>query len=298
MVEIFVIIVLSAAVCVLAAKLFSLKSRIGSVSKQLDDKDNTLITTQLGGDELETVVKKINLMIENDHKAKVEISREQTALKQAIADISHDIRTPLTSVVGYLQLAERSAENEDQRTNISIALERSRYCSSLVNDFFELSLIDSKGCEPVMESVDVNDMLCELILANFPNFEAKSIVPYFEDSGRPVYAHADRKMLTRVIQNLISNGIKYGSDRLDFTLTADGAVYISVSNPISDNEIDTEKMFDKFYRASRSRTAGGAGIGLYICKQFVEAMGDGFSASAGEGMLTITVKLGIDDVNV
>ncbi len=292
--EILVIIVLSAAVCVFAAKLFSLKSRIRLVSKQFDDKDTTLITTQLGGDELEAVVKKINLMIENDHKAKVEISREQTELKQAIADIAHDIRTPLTAVVGYLQLAE----NEEQRKNVSIALERARYCSSLVNVFFELSIIDSKGCEPVMESVDVNDMLCELILANFPNFEAKSITPYFEDSGKPVYAHADRKMLTRVLQNLISNGIKYGIDRLDFTLTADEVVHISVSNPISDNEIDTEKMFDKFYCASRSRTADGAGIGLYICKQFVEAMDGSVSASVGDGILTISFTLSIDDVNV
>ncbi len=292
--EILVIIVLSAAVCVFAAKLFSLKSRIRSVLKQFDDKDTTLITTQLGGDELEAVVKKINLMIENGHKAKVEISREQTELKQAIADIAHDIRTPLTAVVGYLQLAE----NEEQRKNVSIALERARYCSSLVNVFFELSIIDSKGCEPVMESVDVNDMLCELILANFPNFEAKSITPYFEDSGKPVYAHADRKMLTRVLQNLISNGIKYGIDRLDFTLTADEVVHISVSNPISDNEIDTEKMFDKFYCASRSRTADGAGIGLYICKQFVEAMDGSVSASVGDGILTISFTLSIDDVNV
>ena len=292
--EILVIIVLSAAVCVFAAKLFSSKSRIRLVSKQFDDKDTTLITTQLGGDELEAVVKKINLMIENDHKAKVEISREQTELKQAIADIAHDIRTPLTAVVGYLQLAE----NEEQRKNVSIALERARYCSSLVNVFFELSIIDSKGCEPVMESVDVNDMLCELILANFPNFEAKSITPYFEDSGKPVYAHADRKMLTRVLQNLISNGIKYGIDRLDFTLTADEVVHISVSNPISDNEIDTEKMFDKFYCASRSRTADGAGIGLYICKQFVEAMDGSVSASVGDGILTISFTLSIDDVNV
>ncbi|MDE7400382.1 MAG: hypothetical protein K2N06_12770, partial [Oscillospiraceae bacterium] len=69
-------------------------------------------------------------------------------------------------------------------------------------------------------------------------------------------------------------------------------------NPISDNEIDTEKMFDKFYRASRSRTANGAGIGLYICKQFIEAMNGGVSASVRDGVLTITVTLGIDDVNV
>lgn len=288
--EIFVIAALSAAVCVLAAKLFSLKNRIASISEQLDEKENPLITTQLGGDELEAVVKKINHMIEDNRKAKVETGREQAALRQAIADISHDIRTPLTAVVGYLQLAEKEAP----QTNIEIALERARYCGSLVNDFFELSVIDSRGCEPVMESVDVNDMLCELILANFPNFEARNITPHFEDSGRPVHVHADRKMLTRVIQNLISNGIQYGSERLDFTLAACEAVQISVSNPISNQEIDTEKMFDKFYRAGRSRTASGAGIGLYLCKQFVEAMDGGISASVVDGVLTITVTLGID----
>lgn len=102
-------------------------------------------------------------------------------------------------------------------------------------------------------------------------------------------------MLARIIQNLISNGIKYGSGRLDFMLTADKTVCISVSNSISDQEIDTEKIFDKFYCAGRSRTVDGAGIGLYICKRFVEAMGGGVCASAGKGMLTITVSLGIGE---
>lgn len=295
---IVVIIVLSAAVCVLAAKLFSIKRRIDSISKQLDDSENNLITTQLNGDELEAVVKKINRMIENEQKVKVEIRREQTVLKHAIADISHDIRTPLTSVVGYLQLAKRSAENEEQHTNISIALERARYCSTLVNDFFELSVIDSKGCEPVMERVDVNDLLCELILANYPNFEAKGITPRFADNGRSVFAQADRKMLTRVIQNLISNGTKYGNERMDFVLTVDEAVHISVSNPISENEIDTERIFDKFYRVSKSRTTNSAGLGLYICKQFVDAMGGSISALAEGGILTITVTLDMDDGNM
>ena len=290
--EIFIIIVLSAAVCILAVKLFSLKRRIGSVSRQLDDKKNALITTQLNGDELEDVVRKINLMKDNEHKAKVEISKEQAALKQAIADISHDIRTPLTSVVGYLQFAEKNAENEEQRADIEIALERAKYCSTLVNDFFELSVIDSKGIEPVMESVDVNDLLCELILANFPNFEAKGITPRFEDSGTPVYAKADKKMLTRVIQNLISNGIKYSSDRLEISLEeTKNAVKISLTNPISDYDIDVEKIFDKFYQSSKARTANGAGIGLYVCKQFVTAMDGMIYATLENGLLTVTVTL-------
>lgn len=290
--EIFIIIVLSAAVCFLAVKLLSLKHRITVVSKQLDDEKNALITTQLKGDVFEDVVRKINVMKENEHKTKVEINKEQAALKQAIADISHDIRTPLTSVVGYLQLAEKNAENEEQRADIEIALERAKYCSTLVNDFFELSVIDSKGIEPVMESVDVNDLLCELILANFPNFEAKGITPRFEDSGNPVYAKADKKMLTRVIQNLISNGIKYSSDHLELSLEeTENAVKISLTNPISDNDVDVEKIFDKFYQSSKARTANGAGIGLYVCKQFVTAMDGMISASLENGLLTVTVTL-------
>lgn len=286
-----IIIVLSAAVCVLAVKLLSLKHRIGSVSKQLDDEKNALITTQLKGDELEAVVRKVNIMKESEHKAKVEIGKEQAALKQAIADISHDIRTPLTSVVGYLQLAERSSGNEEQRADIGIALERAKYCSTLVNDFFELSVIDSKGIEPVMESIDVNDLLCELILANYPNFEAKGITPHFEDSGKPVYAYADRKMLTRVIQNLISNGIKYGHNNIDFVLTADETVHISVSNPIEDDKIDTERIFDRFYCSSRSRTDNGAGIGLYVCNQFITVMGGNIEATIQNESLIITISL-------
>lgn len=290
--EIIMIIVLSAAVCFLAAKLFFLNRQIRSVSKQLDDSGSNLITTGLNGDELEKAVKKINLMIENNNEAKTEVYRNQAALKQAIADISHDIRTPLTSVIGYLQLAAQNAENEEQKANIDIALERAVYCSKLVNDFFELSLIDSNGCDPIMDKVDVNDLLCELIFANYPNFEAKKVVPNYADTGKPVYASADIKMLTRIIQNLLSNGIKYGGTRLDISLTEnDDTVQVAVSNSVTEVEIDTERIFDKFYQTSKSRSTSGAGIGLYICKQFAETMNGSISAAFANSRLTVTVTL-------
>ncbi|MBR1391377.1 MAG: HAMP domain-containing histidine kinase [Lachnospiraceae bacterium] len=291
--EIFILIMiaLSVAVCFLAAKLYFLNRRIRLISKQLDVSGNRLITTELKGDSLENAVKKINLMIENNSRAKAEVDKKQAALKQAIAEISHDIRTPLTSVIGYLQLAEKNAEDEEQKTNIAIALERAIYCSKLVNDFFELSVMDSRGCEPIMEKVDVNDLLCELILVNYPHFEAKKIIPKYADPGKPVYALADIKMLTRVIQNLISNGIQYGNSELNFRLDVDEQLHLSVSNPIKEEEIDTERIFDKFYRMSKSRNTSGAGIGLYLCKQLVESMNGSILAAFADGRLTITITL-------
>jgi len=292
MLKIFVIIVLFITCCVLATKLFHLNFRIDSISKQLNDIENNIIITQFNGDELENIVKKINIIIDNNRQAKIKMGKEQKAMKQAITDICHDIRTPLTSVVGYLQLAERSAESAIQHENISIALERARYCGSLVNDFFELSVLESTGCEPVMEKVDVNDMLCELILANYPNFEERKITPYFEDSGKPIYVLADKKMLTRVIQNLISNGIKYGNEKLKFKLSVDDMVEIAISNPIMETELDVDRVFEKFYRANKSRKSNGAGIGLYICKQFVEAMGGNISATLENKNFIVILKLG------
>lgn len=289
--EIIIISALCVAAFLLSAKLIALKRRIRALSIQLDDCDATLIAAQLNGDELETVVKKINSKIAEEQKAKAQIRKEQDAIKQAIANISHDMRTPLTSVIGYLQLAERSAENDEQRANIRIALERAKHCCSLVDDFFELSVIDANGCDPVMEKIDVNELLCEMILANHPVFEAKRITPRFDYSKEPVYALADRKLLTRVIQNLLSNAVKYGYDSIDFSVVSSETVCISVANPIADNDLDTERLFDRFYRASKSRTDSGAGIGLYLCKQLLESMGGRISASVDSGSLTISVTL-------
>lgn len=289
--EYLIIVILSAAVLFLAARLFLLKKQLRKVSKQLDDYGDTLISVELTGDELEEIVLKINSMIDDISRIKTDADKNSAALKETIADISHDMRTPLTSVIGYLQLALKDCTDSEQCNNINIALERAVYCSKLIDEFFELSVIDSKGCTASLEAVDVNELLCELILANYPNFEVKGITPFFEDTVKPVVALADRKMLTRIIQNLISNSIKYADGKVEFAVFSADMIEISVSNHTTEKFIDTERIFDKFYQTSKSRTSGGAGIGLYICKQFSEAMGGSIEAIFNDEILTFVLRL-------
>lgn len=184
----------------------------------------------------------------------------------------------------------RECNEEKTKELIKICLERAHYCNSLINDFFELSVLEAQGCIPKLESIDVARMICEQILAHYPIFEGKSITPYFEDSDKPVIVSADSVLLNRVIQNLISNGVKYTTGDIFFRVCQEnGQITITVSNPI-DTYVDVTRIFDRFYTQDKSRSKG-SGIGLYICRQFIEAMGGRISAEIDRNYLSINVTL-------
>ncbi len=171
--------------------------------------------------------------------------------------ISHDMRTPLTSVIGYLQMAKRSDAPAEIDENIGTALERAQYLKGLINDFFELSLIGSGQTRAVPEKLNLSEMICEEILAQSPEIDARGIEPCFEQADTNIYVRADRKLLTRVIQNLLYNLVKYTRSRLDIAI----------------------------------EEQGGTGLGLYIVKEFVECMGGSIHAEQNGETFVMTVEL-------
>lgn len=288
--EYLIILILFAAVVFWAEKYYRLKKQLKAISIQLRDEQTQLVTVEFIDSDMEAVALEINGLLEKIRQTIIKNNASSAALKSSIADMSHDMKTPLTSVIGYLQLAERECNDEKTQELIKICLERAHYCNSLINDFFELSVLESQGCIPELENVDVAGMICEQILANHPFFEGKSITPHFEDSDKPVIVSADSVLLNRVIQNLISNGIKYTSGDIFFRIYQEnGQVTINVSNPIN-NYVNAARIFDRFYTQDKSRSKG-SGIGLYICRQFIEAMGGSISAEIDRNYLCIKVTL-------
>lgn len=285
-----IILILIIAVSFLSVKLCLVKRQLRNIADQMQEQEEGLVSVDFVDKDLEAVALNINEKLERLQKVKVDASKNEQAMKTSISMISHDMRTPLTSVIGYLQLAEKSGTDEETLQDIRIALDRARYANKLVDDFFELSVVDSKQYDPVMETVNLCEVVCEEILANYLAFEKKGITPLFEQADDEIQVWADRKMLARVVQNLISNGIKYSTGRMEFVITEGKGVTLAISNSISD-PVDTEKIFDKFYRADVSRKGEGAGLGLYICRKLVEEMNGKITAENVNDNLTIKIEL-------
>ncbi len=292
MIYIVIIFILIIVVSFLSVKLCLVKRQLRKMAEQMQEQDEATVSVEFVDKDLEAVALQINEKMERLQKVKVDAFKNEQAMKTSISMISHDMRTPLTSVIGYLQLAEKGCEDGETLQDIKVALDRAKYANKLVDDFFELSMVDANQYTPVMESVNLCEVVCEEILANYLAFEKKGIIPLFEQADDEILVLADRKLLARVVQNLISNGIKYSTGEMEFLITVNDCVTLAISNSVSE-AIDTEKIFDKFYRADDSRKGEGAGLGLYICKKLVEEMNGKIEARNGDGKLIITVEFGV-----
>ncbi len=293
MVCMIIIFGLSIAVLFFLIKHIALNKQIKSLTNQIHDSHHNFVMVDFINRNLEELTIAINEIIEGKENAKIEADKNYKLLQQSIANISHDIRTPLTSVIGYLQIAMKDCSDEQQILNMKVALERARYCNQLIDDFYELSIAEARDKLPQLERLDISALLCEQILGNYVDFESHGLKPNFAESDKSVWVIADKVMLIRVLQNLISNMLKYAVENADFHIEENDnhMTRLTVSNPVMQDDIDAEKIFQKFYQKDLSRGNSGSGIGLYLCRCFVERMGGNISAECKGGILKIIVLL-------
>ena len=280
----FVIIVLIILVLFLLVRLILIKKELRRVTTAMkDNPGHEQMNMDFVDRDLQKMIAEVNNLYAEILKICAESKADENKLKESVSVISHDMRTPLTSIIGYLQVAVRSDDNDEIKDSVRIALERARYLNELVNDFFELSLIESDQVDIRIESVNLSGIICEEILAESPQIDRKGLEPVFAQQDKDFYVKADAQKLTRVIQNLISNAVKYSGHRLEFTIEecGDGTTVLKIITDASE-KIDTDKIFDRFYQNDSSRTKGGVGLGLYICRSFVEMM-DGSISAKQEG---------------
>lgn len=284
-----IIFILVIVVSFLLLKQYLLKQQLKNIAKQLEEQSESSVSIDFVDKDLEAVTIKINSILDSIQTVRADALREEQNLRTSISTISHDMRTPLTSVIGYLQLAQKNCKEEETLQDIEIALSRANYCSKLVNDFFELSVIDSDTYTPVIEKVNVCEIICEEILANYLQFEGRGITPVFKQADDVVWVWADRKLLVRVIQNIISNSIKYSTGKVDCSVFQGKKTTLSFSSSVS-HKVAVEKIFDKFYKADQSRSSDGIGLGLYICRKFIEDMNGTITAQSSDEIFSIIIE--------
>lgn len=295
--DIFIEIILSLATAFLILKLVGLYVQIHRITKQLDDfiseRTHKILDVSLSDPFLESMAANINRSIYLQEKMRINEVQRERAIRDDIANISHDLRTPLTAMIGYLSLSKEEKDFLQKSLYIDIALQKAMSLQSLVDNFFEMSYIDSDACQIQLISLDLNKIIRDELLASYCEFENHSITPLIELPEHPVMILGNELAIERIIQNLIANAISYSTGQIEVCLKmkGEGAELIvrNSSHFISDQE--REKIFDRFYRASTERISGHAGLGLYIAKQLILKQGGSVRSDYKDGMYAIIVYL-------
>lgn len=281
------------AIIILSLYLFLLKRDIKKMNDQfqtIESERNQLIELNLVDSSLNSLAESINNQLLNQKSIRIASVRRESELKETISNISHDLRTPLTAIVGYLQLLEREDLSEKQQEYIQIILEKALVMRDLTHSFFELSYYESKEVESDLEQINLSHLLIDEILRETASFEKKSIVPEI-DIQEDCWVYADKKFLTRIIQNILANILQHGEDTAQFTLFKNEKTILKISNHYDPSlEIDSSRLFDRFYTSDGSRSGKGNGLGLSIVKLLAEKLNTTVSATAEEGLFTIQVE--------
>jgi signal transduction histidine kinase len=264
------------------------------LERRLAEDSQESVTLALVVPQLEELAARVNDTVREARAASTRTRQEERRIRSFIADISHDLRTPLTTVRGYLQLLEHTDLDSAQRARLAVAHRQTVELGTLVDRLYEYAyLLDA---EPTLEleQVDLGVLVGECLLGMAGPIEAAGLEVGFAPPMRLVVA-TDREKLTRIVQNLLRNAVQHGRDRLVVELgpTADGA-RLEVTNGVADGvELEAAQLFDRFYTADRSRSARTSGLGLSIVRVLAEQLGGAVSAhqDAGHRAVTITVHV-------
>lgn len=268
-----------------------LRSLTGQLKKRLKDGTRNYVHVSLLDGSVSRLAAEINKCFVQDDQAKQTLEREEKQFRETIANISHDLRTPLTSVKGYLQLLEQEGPTETQRKRLAVIRKHSNELGDLIEHFFEYSYLLSNDAELHYERFCLTDETAECIAAAVLQLEEKGINVNIGQFDR-VLLTADREKTTRIIQNLIRNCIQHSGGDITVDVSEEnGTARLTISNPVIDSSaIEPERLFDRFYTAEKSRRKS-TGLGLSIVRLLAEQMNGKAYATLDGNRLSITVEL-------
>lgn len=260
------------------------------ISNNLDEYVN--IKTKSVDKDVENLVENINLIFDSKQKVVAEKKKKEEELRASISNMSHDLRTPLTSIIGYLQMIKSEKPSEaDKKEYMDIVEKRTKSLQKLISSFYDLSRIEGNEYNFNYKKVNLSNVLCENIAVFYNDFINNNIEPVIEIEEGIKEIISDEGAITRIFSNLIANMIKHGENYVKISLKQENNIIITEftnkSTGLTQENVD--KLFNRFYTVDNSRSDRNTGLGLYITKILVEKLGYDITAKLENENLKIKI---------
>lgn len=295
---IWISIAAGAAVIAFGFRLFRIKRQLRSITNQLNERieggTEKKMTVSLVDGDLNTLAGTINHSLDLQRELRIEVQRNDLQLKDSIANLSHDLRTPLTSIIGYMQLAQNlDCPPAKQGDYLRIVDDKAHTLKLMINNLYELSVLDIGGKPFKREELDLNLLLTDVLAGQYELFRNLGIDLKVDLPAYPIWISGNRTACTRIIQNLLDNTLHYAKEEAEVSLEKGNShALLSIRNLAPNlTQEDTGHLLERFYTADKSRRDDGTGLGLYIVQALLGRMdGEIADVSLNHQVLCIRVK--------
>ena len=270
-------------------RFISLKKQLRKIEKQVYFKER--INISLNDKDIEKLAETINNNMRENKQIEIDFMKREERLKQNISDIAHDLRTPLSSIMGYITLLDNCTEKE-KKEYINIIQRKSEELNLLINNFYEVSLLDNSSLKIDITSIDIVQVIMDIVISNYALIKNNKIEINNRVPEKQIKIYGEEITCKRIIQNLVSNSIKYSTGYISIELDElENEVVFTIKNNVSNlKESDIEHLFERFYTVDKSRNRSGSGLGLYIVKLLLNKIGGEVKSIALEdSILSISI---------
>lgn len=247
---------------------------------------NTLLSLPCRDRELRRLASALNDELRALRQERLRYQQGDKELKEAVVNISHDLRTPLTAISGYLQLLKSQELPPDAQRYLGQIESRTESMKRLTEELFRYSVVVSEE-NLAREPVDLRRAVEEALLSFYGALEGRGIDPQVRLPEEPVVRQLDPSALSRVLGNILTNALKYSAGNLEVALEESGRLTFSNSAPGLD-PVAAGRLFDRFYTVEAARNS--TGLGLSIAKELTQRMGGSIGAALHSGTLTVWVE--------
>ena len=254
---------------------------------RLAEDTNTLIDISSRDAYMCQLAASINVQLRLLRKQRHKYLNGDCELKEAVTNISHDLRTPLTAICGYMDLLEREEKSETVTRYLSLIQNRTEAMKQLTEELFRYSVILFTQEDMEIETVHVNGVLEESVTGFYGALTERGITPVISITEKRIERKLNKAALSRVFSNILNNALKYSDGDLKIEMEDDGQITFS-NSAASLSEVQVGKLFDRFFTVEAARNSNG--LGLSIAKSLVEHMGGTITAQYANHILSIIIK--------